>query len=577
MAAVLPVCPREYMAGGNVVDGLAAQYDPPCQPILRRAITDPARGLRVGEPTVAAPLRLHSLEPMSVCCTTDVFQTGIVATPPSVDGETPWTISQKNTFLSVEAPEQQPLLRSSTAPTDCSTGSADADTDQPAKLDLDELMRPAPPPLTLEFFATEDNFGPNSTAAAVEDAMPSPPGLPIPPPLELEFIETDDPFRRTPAAAERLGLLTPPPLSLEFVATEDAFGATPRAPPALPLLSTFDYAATDDPFHTTSPTGIATGFLLEQAFQSVGYLSADPPAAPLSDFEWPPGLPPPPLPLESFDTEDPFENPHELVPMAAPELACQPQSMPAICGPPPPPMAPAPLLGTPAPMPPPPPPAQMPLMPAPKLEEPSSLDAPMAQPGHTPGASLTALLSTELRQPGLLARQSSSGCTHVHWAVDSRKLDGQDKQAVSQVFKVDLPDIGPTPFKLVLYPKATNDGKHGASFKKSKKQGRIVLKCEAQMPESLSDVSFRVGIGRAGKGSGTLQPFRGPAMENFFEHSCHGLPKTDENWDFSSSIEDSRIFMVTVEIAPTAMLAANPGIWWAPLATSADGDVSVTI
>merc|ERR1719262_1878764 len=108
----------------------------------------------------------------------------------------------------------------------------------------------------------------------------------------------------------------------------------------------------------------------------------------------------------------------------------------------------------------------------------------MAQPGHTPGASIAALLATELRNPGLLVRPATAaGCTHVHWAVDARKLDGQDKQAVSQVFSVDLPDIGPTPFKLVLYPKATNDGKHGASFKKSKKQGRIVLKCEAQMPE----------------------------------------------------------------------------------------------
>merc|ERR1719408_638168 len=178
----------------------------------------------------------------------------------------------------------------------------------------------------------------------------------------------------------------------------------------------------------------------------------------------------------------------------------------AIVGPPPPPAAPAPLMGAPAPTPPPPPPAQMPLLPAPELEEPSAHDAPVAQPGQSPGAGATSLLATELLKPGLLARPSTSlGCTHVHWAVDARKLEGQDKQAVSQVFLVELPGHGPTPFKLVLYPKATNDGKHGAGFKKAKGHGRVVLKCEAQLPESASDISFRIGVGRAGKGSDTLQ------------------------------------------------------------------------
>merc|ERR1719160_1910833 len=126
----------------------------------------------------------------------------------------------------------------------------------------------------------------------------------------------------------------------------------------------------------------------------------------------------------------------------------------------------------------------------------------MAQPGHTPGAGITALLPTELRQPGLMTRAVTPlGCTHVHWAVDARKLDGQDKQSVSQVFMVELPGHGPTPFKLVLYPKTTNDSKHGAGFKKAKGHGRVILKCEAQLPESRSDVAFRMGVGRADQGS----------------------------------------------------------------------------
>merc|ERR1719352_352083 len=126
----------------------------------------------------------------------------------------------------------------------------------------------------------------------------------------------------------------------------------------------------------------------------------------------------------------------------------------------------------------------------------------MAQPGHMPGAGITTLPSTDLRLPGLLARpMTAAGCTHVHWAVPSKKLESQDKQIVSQKFLVEVPGQGPTPFKLVLYPKATNDGKHGAGFKKAKGKGRVVLKCEAQLPEDLANVSFRVGVGRAGKGS----------------------------------------------------------------------------
>jgi len=226
-------------------------------------------------------------------------------------------------------------------------------------------------------------------------------------------------------------------------------------------------------------------------------------------------------------------------------------------------MAPAPLIGMPSPpMPPPPPPAQMPSMPAPVLDIPQGHDAPLAQPGHTPGAGIAGLSPEALQKPGLLAESTSSGCTHVHWALDARKLEGQDKQAVSPVFNVDLPGFGQTPFKLVLQPKATNDGKHGSGFKKAKGHGRIVLKCEAQLPEDAPCVSFRMGVGRADKGSETLQPFRGPVSENFFEHSCHGVPRADEDWDFTVSVEKSRTFVVTVEVAPTPFVDSNPGIWW---------------
>lgn len=515
MAAVLPACPPEFLAEFNACYG-AGPHLP-----LRRSITEPPPDLG------------------------DVFAQTVSALtpPPPIGGASGWAVSEKNTFLSVQVPEQPSLFRSRTDPINAMTPeeASDSDTDTSGK-----VPGPPPPPLTLEFFPTEDNYG-YGACMACED-LPVPPGLPVPPPLCLEYVETDDPFRRTPAAAERLGLLAPPPLSLEYVATDDPFQPAPTAtdssaPPAPPLLS-LEYVATYDPFRATP--------------NAAGYVAVDDLADPESlDMAWPPGLPPPPpIALESFGTEDPFEKPFEPAFVPLP-------SRPAQCGPPPPPVAPAPLIGCPIPLPPPPPPAQMPLTPAPELEAPApELEAPMAQPGHTPGAGVTALAETDLRQAGLLVRPATaSGCTHVHWAVDVRKLEGQDKQAVSQVFMVELPGPGPTPFKLVLYPKATNDGKHGAGFKKAKGHGRVILKCEAQLPESLSDVSFRVGVGRAG----TLQAFRGPVMENFFEHSCHGLPRTEEDWDFSASVGEFRNFLVTLEIAPTAAYKANPGIWWEPL------------
>lgn len=440
---------------------------------------------------------------------------------------------------------QPPLLRSQTDPLGAHGLEADLDP-------IDQTRPPAPPPLGLEFIATEDHFDQRRMVGEREGFadFPAPPGLAAPPPLSLEYTQTPD-LWGTPAAG-KIGLLTPhaapPMLSLEFVATDDPFHATPTA---------------------VSSVGPLMDGSLPEVPQSL-YASG------------PPGLPlaPPPLALESFETGDPFESPLPFVSMSSAEPQFEPMhvSEPAFVslpqrlvmrGPPPPPFLPAPLIGI-ASMPPPPPPPAMPSQPAPDFEAPSAHAVPLAQPGQMPGAGITSLLQTELRQPGLLARQmTASGCTHVHWVVDSRKLESQDKQTVSPKFWVELPGHGPTPFKLVLYPKATSDGKHGAGFKKAKGHGRVVLKCEAQLPEDQADVCFRIGLGRAGKDSETLQPSRGPVTENFFEHSVHGLAKHEENWDFSKSVEDSRTFLITVEVAPTAAFEADPSIWWESLPDAA--------
>lgn len=536
---------------------------PPCPPLLR-ATTEPPPDLG-GEFAPPSPgatkASLHKPNISEV--------NAMTPPPPPIDQCFDWSaISEKNTFLSVRAPAQPGLFRSRTDPSKASALEEPSDSDDEPQMCSAMGAPPSPPPL--EFFATEDHYGPK----ALDGLLASPPGLPAPPPLSLEFVETDDPFGQTPAGANRLSMMAPPPmLSLDFVATDDPFRPTPTAPGASGLPSppplALEFVDTADPF---APTPTAAGWVAPPMLP-FEYLETDDPFPPLTDPAEPPGLgltapPPPPLTLESFDTEDHFEEPLQLVCMQPMEPAfVQVPVRTAMYGPPPPPVALAPLMiGSPVQMPPPPPPPSMPLLPAPMLEAPSAHDVPVAEAGHTPGAGILELSHTDLERPGLLARPvTASGCTHVHWAVDARKLEGQDKQAVSQVFQVTLPGQGPTPFKLVLYPKATNDGKHGAGFKKAKGKGRVVLKCEAQLPESFADITFRVGVGRAGKGSETLQPFRGPVSENFFEHSCHGLAKSDEDWDFTASIEESRIFMVTLEIAPSAVFQADPSIWWAPL------------
>jgi len=117
-------------------------------------------------------------------------------------------------------------------------------------------------------------------------------------------------------------------------------------------------------------------------------------------------------------------------------------------------------------------------------------------------------------------------------------------------------------FKLVLVPKATNDGKHGAGFRKAKGHGKITLKCESQVAQTDGEVAFRLSVGRPDTSAITLQPSRGPVLASFFDHSCHGLPAEDDLWDFASSVEETKTFIVTVEIAKASMLKADPGVWW---------------
>lgn len=153
-------------------------------------------------------------------------------------------------------------------------------------------------------------------------------------------------------------------------------------------------------------------------------------------------------------------------------------------------------------------------------------------------------------QPQTLTRaySTNSGYFRVHWTVDARKLRGNDKQAVSPPFDLyfghDCPQVT---FKMMIYPKIVNDAKGGASFKKARGRGFVQLKCEAEMREDFANVSFRISIG---SGPNMQEP-RGPVQHNFSGSAVGGLPREQEEWDFSNVVEqDSQTFVVCLEIMP---------------------------
>jgi len=455
--------------------------------------------------------------------------------------------SEMNNVLDVQVPARLLLERASTDPLhgfgECTS------------LALHQ-RNVAPPPLSADFIVI-GNIGVDSEWSLLGRA---------PPPLSLEYIATDDPFQPTPTAAswpEELQLLseTDSLLALREESCEVSSARIALAGLPPPPLLDFESLQTADPFEHSLRLPMPP-------------LTEDPCEASLDMDDWSSRLPGPSLlEFEAKQLAALFE--HQAgQPILTPPLrtltpplfefasmqaaASQPMyvalpMMPVklLC---PPPMLAAPVLE-------PAPPTRPPSMPAPNMATPGVPEAPRAPPSRTPGASAAALVKADLRKSGMLVR-AGGDCTHVHWAVDARKLERQDKQLVSPVFMVALPAHGLIPFKIVLYAKdGAVNGKKGAGFVKAKGRGRVVLKCESQLPENSSDIAFRIGVGRGD----VLQPFRGPITHNFAEHSCHGLSTDEEEWDFSASIDEHKTFMVTLEIAPHTTLCTNANIWWSAL------------
>uniref|UniRef100_A0A7S2L3I8 Uncharacterized protein n=2 Tax=Zooxanthella nutricula TaxID=1333877 RepID=A0A7S2L3I8_9DINO len=123
----------------------------------------------------------------------------------------------------------------------------------------------------------------------------------------------------------------------------------------------------------------------------------------------------------------------------------------------------------------------------------------------------------------------------VAWTMDARKLDTDDKQCVSPEFSVDLAGVGPTPFKLTIFPVARTDTKRGSGFRSAKGKGRIELKCCGALDAAMR-LRLSIGIGSGA----TAQPMRGPVVHDFAHRSCCGLESRDEQWKLRDALDDSQ-------------------------------------
>jgi len=156
----------------------------------------------------------------------------------------------------------------------------------------------------------------------------------------------------------------------------------------------------------------------------------------------------------------------------------------------------------------------------------------------------------------------TTGVTRTEWTVDAKKLRSNDRLTVSPLFKlsdghVNLPLL---PFKMIINPRSASEGKGGASFRKSKGQAIIQLKCEAPREESESyPISFYLSAGSGRDEDLRILAQRGPVTKNFAQSGVCGLPKALEIWDFldveGQSLnpvvdEQSQTFVVCLEVLP---------------------------
>merc|ERR1740139_242366 len=109
----------------------------------------------------------------------------------------------------------------------------------------------------------------------------------------------------------------------------------------------------------------------------------------------------------------------------------------------------------------------------------------------------------------------------VTWTVDARKLKSTDREAVSPPFELSF--TREVQFKMVIRPKAVNEQRGGASFKKAKGKGSVWLRCLDEVDRDMNPVvTFRIAVGA--RQQHREEP-RGPVRHDFSDRAICGLPE----------------------------------------------------
>jgi len=161
----------------------------------------------------------------------------------------------------------------------------------------------------------------------------------------------------------------------------------------------------------------------------------------------------------------------------------------------------------------------------------------------------TAIPNAVAQPQALTLAQSNEGTLLVRWTVDARKLRSNDKQAVSPSF--DISSFGNVPmasFKMIMYPKATIGVHGGACFKKAGGRGILQLKCESDLRDTHTNLTFRFAIGRGSARQGPCRSFTHDFAANAMAEACRSVM-----WNFEEVVnQESMTFDVELEISMNA-------------------------
>jgi hypothetical protein len=136
------------------------------------------------------------------------------------------------------------------------------------------------------------------------------------------------------------------------------------------------------------------------------------------------------------------------------------------------------------------------------------------------------------QQSKALTLSQRPGYLHAHWSLDARKLRSNDKQAVSPSFDLPIKDGPKGPFKIIVLPKPTSGGHGGECFKKANGRGMLQLKCESDVFEAFTRLTFSFAIGRGTARQGPCTPVTHDFAANAMAEGCRAV-----EWDLAGAVD----------------------------------------